>query len=185
MPLPQENATETRPGQKSGFVPVAPDAQFRPIYNVILNDTKPMWIFCGQKPHCQKGMVMVINQNETSTDKTLEIYRANAMALLAAGAPPAGGSTSAPPAPAGTPPPGPSAPPAASGTGAPSAPPSPPPASTVTPAGQSGPSLLGSQTATASASIASFSGFANKDLQAWGSSWSVGLVGLAGVGMLL
>lgn len=96
-------STAMRPGQKSGFVPVTPDALNRPIYNMIINDTKPIWIFCGQKPHCSKGMAMVINENPSSGN-TLEKYKANAAALPqpSSSAPPAGTtsavSTSSPPA---------------------------------------------------------------------------------------
>jgi len=95
MPMAANLTSETRPGQKSGFVPVTADAEFRPVYNLIVNDTKPIWIFCGQKPHCSKGMSMVINQNDTS-GKTLEMYQAAAAKLPPAG-PPAS-SPAAPPA---------------------------------------------------------------------------------------
>ncbi|KAK5083320.1 hypothetical protein LTR70_008157 [Exophiala xenobiotica] len=92
VPMAANLTSETRPGQKSGFVPVTDDTEFRPVYNLIVNDTKPIWIFCGQKPHCAKGMSMVINQNDTS-GKTLEMYQA-AAAQIAPGSPPA----AAPPA---------------------------------------------------------------------------------------
>src|SRR3954453_469271 len=80
------------PGQKSGFVPVSADTQFRPVYNLIVNDTKPIWIFCGQQPHCQKGMSMVINEN-TASGNTLAKYQAAAAMLPMP--PAAGGSSSA------------------------------------------------------------------------------------------
>ncbi|KAK2751069.1 hypothetical protein FQN57_000144 [Myotisia sp. PD_48] len=62
------------PGIKSGFVPVAPGAVERPVFRVTVNDTKPIWIYCGQTPHCSKGMVMAINAPETG-EKTLEAFR--------------------------------------------------------------------------------------------------------------
>ncbi|RMZ76388.1 hypothetical protein DV737_g4860, partial [Chaetothyriales sp. CBS 132003] len=73
--------TATRPGLKSGFQPVSLSDTETPVYNVLINDTKPIWVYCGQTNHCQKGMAMVINQNLSSTDKTIEAYIA-AAALL-------------------------------------------------------------------------------------------------------
>lgn len=149
--------SETRPGQKSGFVPVTDDTQFRPVYNLIVNDTKPIWIFCGQKPHCAKGMSMVINQNDTS-GKTLEMYQA-AAALIPLG------STSAAAPPASSAPTAASSVAASSVFGGVTE-------STVTPAAQTssadaaGPSLEGTvtsaaaQTGSASASIGTFTGAA-------------------------
>lgn len=114
-------------------------------------------------------MVMVVNQNETETVKTLENYRAAAQALLPAvqGSSSAGGygsgygSTSA-------------ATGAATATGS---------VTTITPAGQSGPgpSYVGSATGSASPSIQTFNGDASRALQVWGGSWSVGLVAVGGV----
>ncbi|PGG98197.1 hypothetical protein AJ80_09575 [Polytolypa hystricis UAMH7299] len=70
-PLNSANAT----GIRSGFVPVAEDALEMPVWTVMVNDTKPIWLYCGQQPHCQKGMVMVINPPPTG-ERTLEAYRA-------------------------------------------------------------------------------------------------------------
>ena len=50
-------------GIKSGFQPVdmsMPDGQI-PTYTVWINDTSPLWFYCGQGTHCQGGMVMGIN----------------------------------------------------------------------------------------------------------------------------
>lgn len=65
------------------------------VYNVLINDTKPIWIYCGQTGHCQKGMAMVINQNMTDTVKTLENYK-KAAAALPMPAAPSGAPSSAP-----------------------------------------------------------------------------------------
>lgn len=106
-PIAANLTSAMRPGQKSGFVPVTPDTQFRPVYNLIVNDTKPIWIFCGQQPHCQKGMAMVINEN-TASGNTLEKYKAAAAAMgMSSGAPAmasstAGASTVTPPMTTGT-----------------------------------------------------------------------------------
>jgi len=105
-PVAANLSTPTRPGLKSGFVPVTGTEPFTPVFNVLVNDTKPIWIFCGQTNHCQKGMAMVINENATS-GKTIEAYISAAAQLplvSVAAAPPA----SAPPAaapPASSPPP--------------------------------------------------------------------------------
>jgi len=51
-------------GIKSGFMPVAAGAAQMPVFTVMINDTKPIWLYCGQTSpvsHCQKGMVMAIN----------------------------------------------------------------------------------------------------------------------------
>ncbi|KAK5945819.1 hypothetical protein PMZ80_003027 [Knufia obscura] len=160
-PMPANMSTPERPGQKSGFVPVTPDAQFRPVYNLIVNDTKPIWIFCGQMPHCQKGMSMVINVNESSTDKTLEKYK-EAAAKLPVPPPPAAGAP-APPAGSASASAGSASASATFGGGA--------SASTVTPpaatASAAGPSLAGTVTSAAAisgsgaaASIATFTGAA-------------------------
>lgn len=131
MPVALSNAsavTATRPGVKSGFVPVNATAeiQFRPAFNILINDTKPIWLYCGQASHCQKGMAMVINQNPTETVKTLENYKKAAAQIAAPGS-----SSSS-----------------AYGGGATS----PPTASTATSAGAAGPSLSASSTAAASPS---------------------------------
>ncbi len=77
-PIAPNLTSPTRPGLKSGFVPVMGTESTTPVYNVLINDTKPIWLYCGQGPHCQKGMSMVINQNMSSTDKTIEAYKAAA-----------------------------------------------------------------------------------------------------------
>jgi hypothetical protein len=70
-------------GIKSGFMPVAIGATELPVFSVLVNDTNPIWIYCGQTGHCQKGMSMVINE-KAGSNKTLEAYKA-AAALLSSG----------------------------------------------------------------------------------------------------
>jgi hypothetical protein len=105
---------------------------FTPVYNVLVNDTKPIWIFCGQTNHCQKGMAMVINQNDSSPN-TIDAYISKAMQLplVSTPPPPPAGSSAPPPPP--PPPPSETTPPP---FGAPPPPPanSPPPVQTVAPA---------------------------------------------------
>jgi hypothetical protein len=71
-------------GIKSGFMPVSPGGPI-PVFSVLVNDTNPIWLYCGQVGHCQKGMAMVINEKESS-NKTLEAYKAAAALLPIPGA---------------------------------------------------------------------------------------------------
>ncbi|ETI19681.1 hypothetical protein G647_08694 [Cladophialophora carrionii CBS 160.54] len=134
-PIASNLTSPTRPGLKSGFVPVTGMEPFTPVYNVLINDTKPIWIYCGQTNHCQKGMAMVINQNDSSPN-TIEAYISKAAQLPIASTPPPPPSSAAPPVEA---PPASSPPPPAFGGGAPppaetSSSVAPPPAvATVTP----------------------------------------------------
>lgn len=46
----------------SGFVPgAAEDAKEVPVFNMQVTSTDPMYLYCGQAPHCNLGMVMIIN----------------------------------------------------------------------------------------------------------------------------
>lgn len=67
-------------GIKSGFMPVAPTDTQIPVFSVLVNDTNPIWLYCGQTGHCQQGMSMVINE-VASSNKTLEAYKAAAAKL--------------------------------------------------------------------------------------------------------
>lgn len=60
-------------GFKSGFMPVAAGATTMSVFTIMVNDTKPIWFYCSQKPHCQKGMVGVINAPGGS--KTIDTFR--------------------------------------------------------------------------------------------------------------
>lgn len=54
-------AKPEKPGINSGFMPMTEDATDMPVWTVMVNDTNPMWLYCGQPGHCEKGMVMSIN----------------------------------------------------------------------------------------------------------------------------
>jgi len=56
-------------GIYSGFMPVKAADTTIPTYTILINSTTPMWLYCSQASHCQKGMVMVINEN-TKANKT-------------------------------------------------------------------------------------------------------------------
>ncbi|KAG6015988.1 hypothetical protein E4U54_002579 [Claviceps lovelessii] len=61
----------------SSFQPVAAsrDMGMIPVFTVLINDTKPIWLFCSQGPHCQMGMAMVINENTAANaTRSLENY---------------------------------------------------------------------------------------------------------------
>ncbi|KAJ6441856.1 extracellular serine-rich protein [Purpureocillium lavendulum] len=64
------------PGFASGFQPAAASAAKGEVsvMTIMINDTKPIWVFCGQQPHCKKGMAMVINEGNS----TLEQYKQKA-----------------------------------------------------------------------------------------------------------
>lgn len=152
-------------GIKSGFMPVAAGAAEIPVFSVLVNDTSPIWLYCGQAGHCQKGMAMVINENAAS-NKTLEAYKAAASLLPVPSASSAAGgyagwssSTLSTAAAATTS--------AMVATSIPTGPPAP---------------LTSSATATTSSGPATFTGAANRE--AVGSSPLVGLL-VAGLALVL
>ncbi|KAJ7503374.1 hypothetical protein B0H11DRAFT_1853583 [Mycena galericulata] len=62
-----ETSTTGQIGFKSGFVPVAATATVFPTFNITINDTEPIWGYCGQQGppvHCTSGMVFSINAVE-------------------------------------------------------------------------------------------------------------------------
>jgi plastocyanin len=58
---PIQASDPTAAGIHSGFVPVTANAPTVMTFDVPINDTEPMFIYCAQGPHCQLGMVMAIN----------------------------------------------------------------------------------------------------------------------------
>jgi plastocyanin len=63
-PMTQTSNGTAAVGIKSGFQPVAASERTGqiPTYSVMINDTSPLWFYCGQGAHCQGGMAMVINE---------------------------------------------------------------------------------------------------------------------------
>ncbi|KAJ6024689.1 hypothetical protein N7540_005486 [Penicillium herquei] len=49
----------------SGFMESAIDG--KPVWSLTVNDTHPIWFYCGQVGHCQAGMVGVINPSGSDT----------------------------------------------------------------------------------------------------------------------
>ncbi|PKS11775.1 hypothetical protein jhhlp_001068 [Lomentospora prolificans] len=87
-------------GVSTGFVPAMNAMQTGqiPVYSIMINDTRPIWLYCAQGRHCQSGMVMVINENTAANStRSLENHRsiaANAQqATLPTGAGGAGTGT--------------------------------------------------------------------------------------------
>jgi hypothetical protein len=82
--VPIHNIQSNVTGIKSGFMPVSPGGSV-PVFSVLVNDTTPIWLYCGQVGHCQKGMALVINE-KAGSNKTLEAYKAAAALLPVPGA---------------------------------------------------------------------------------------------------
>lgn len=59
MPIQASDASAA--GIHSGFVPVGKNNTEVVTFDVPVNDTMPMYIYCAQGPHCQLGMVMTVN----------------------------------------------------------------------------------------------------------------------------
>ncbi|KAG5953342.1 hypothetical protein E4U53_005988 [Claviceps sorghi] len=75
VPISSVNASAR--GIFSSFQPVAAsrDTGMIPVFTVLINDTRPVWLFCSQDPHCQMGMAMVINENTAANaTRSLENY---------------------------------------------------------------------------------------------------------------
>ncbi|PPQ74708.1 hypothetical protein CVT26_007559 [Gymnopilus dilepis] len=57
--------TSDSPGFKSGFQPVSANQTDFPTFQIKINDTAPIWGYCGQTGHCAAGMVFAINAVES------------------------------------------------------------------------------------------------------------------------
>lgn len=70
--------TTGKPGFNSGFMPVAQDATNFPTFQITVNDTAPIWVYCGQTSpvdHCGSGMVFAVNAVESGAN-TFEAFQA-------------------------------------------------------------------------------------------------------------
>ncbi|WWC59255.1 uncharacterized protein I303_101805 [Kwoniella dejecticola CBS 10117] len=65
----------TNAGFKSGFIPG--NASSPTSFSILVNETKPIWVYCAQATHCKDGMVMAINA--PSEGNTFAAFQANAM----------------------------------------------------------------------------------------------------------
>ncbi|KZV75747.1 Cupredoxin [Peniophora sp. CONT] len=71
-------------GIASGFQPVTADQTSVPAMTITVNDTTPLWFFCGQKTpvsHCGMGMVFAVNP---TAEKSFATFQTAANATLAA-----------------------------------------------------------------------------------------------------
>jgi len=77
--VPINSVNNAVAGFFSGFMDTTTTAQTgnTPVFELEVNDTTPIWIYCSQGAHCQKGMVMVINEN-ASSGKTLQAFQSAA-----------------------------------------------------------------------------------------------------------
>lgn len=75
-PIQQSNPTAA--GIHSGFIAVTANSTTVQTFDVPINDTKPLFIYCAQGPHCQLGMVMVVNAEGTENLAAYKALAANA-----------------------------------------------------------------------------------------------------------
>lgn len=77
----------------SGFFPTADEGALT--YTIPVVDQQPMWFYCSQGPHCQMGMVGVVNP-PTNSNQTFDAYKSLAKAakdnITPSGPPKNGGS---------------------------------------------------------------------------------------------
>lgn len=64
----------TSGGFFSGFMPVSGSSEGSKVFEVTVNSTETMYIYCSQAKHCQGGMVAVINGDSTN----LAAYKSSA-----------------------------------------------------------------------------------------------------------
>jgi hypothetical protein len=57
--------------------PMPPENGMMKVFTIMINDTKPIWMYCATADHCQKGMVMAINA-PAEGERTLATYKAAA-----------------------------------------------------------------------------------------------------------
>jgi len=62
----ESTSTSGQVGFDSGFVPSTDDASPLPAFNVTVNDTTPIWVYCRQTGHCGQGMVFAVNPVQSS-----------------------------------------------------------------------------------------------------------------------
>ncbi|KAM3438202.1 hypothetical protein NHJ13734_004287 [Beauveria thailandica] len=94
---PIKEVNPSAQGIFSAFQPVAASAAKGeiPVFTIMVNDTKPMWFFCSQGSHCQKGMAMVINEDTAgNASRSLENYKKSAAETSPGGSTEGGASPS-------------------------------------------------------------------------------------------
>ncbi|KAM6498233.1 Cupredoxin [Amanita muscaria] len=72
-------------GFDSGFEPVAANStQAPPTFAISVNDTQPIWVYCGQTGHCGKGMVFAVNCGADGSANSFTNFKKAALAQGAA-----------------------------------------------------------------------------------------------------
>jgi len=75
-------STTGQVGFDSGFIPGAADNS--PTFEIKVNDTAPIWVYCRQSGHCGNGMVFSVNADESS-DRNFAAFQALAKTLNGTG----------------------------------------------------------------------------------------------------
>ncbi|RMZ78377.1 hypothetical protein DV738_g3943, partial [Chaetothyriales sp. CBS 135597] len=89
QPIAQTNAsliTATRPGIKSGFLPVKLTDTELPVYNVLINDTKPIWLYSAATTTSDAVVTAAAASGASSSSSTTTSSSASADAATFTGA---------------------------------------------------------------------------------------------------
>lgn len=81
---PIQQSDPTAAGIHSGFIPVTGNSTTVQTFDVPVNDTKPLFIYCAQGPHCQLGMVMTVNAEGTENFTAYKALAAKATSNIPA-----------------------------------------------------------------------------------------------------
>ncbi|KAK0199428.1 hypothetical protein DFS33DRAFT_1510061 [Desarmillaria ectypa] len=66
-------------GVDSGFMPVNASRVDLPTFQLSVNDTKPIWVYCRQTGHCGKGMVFAVNPGAEGSSNSFSAFKALAI----------------------------------------------------------------------------------------------------------
>ncbi|KAK0442578.1 hypothetical protein EV421DRAFT_1807845 [Armillaria borealis] len=66
-------------GVDSGFTPVNADQVDLPTFQLLVNDTNPVWVYCRQTGHCGKGMVFAVNPGAEGSSNSFSAFKALAI----------------------------------------------------------------------------------------------------------
>ncbi|KDQ12371.1 hypothetical protein BOTBODRAFT_34670 [Botryobasidium botryosum FD-172 SS1] len=61
----EQTSTTGQIGFDSGFMPSTDTTSPLPSFNITVNDTAPIWVYCRQAGHCGQGMVFAVNSVES------------------------------------------------------------------------------------------------------------------------
>ncbi|CAD6452140.1 c12dab74-874d-4bee-8431-555e9fafc929 [Sclerotinia trifoliorum] len=75
--IPYEDTGAGKVGFWSGFEPISIVTNDPPMYNLLINDTEPIFFYCSAPGACQDGMIGVINPNTTQTFDVQFAYAEN------------------------------------------------------------------------------------------------------------